>query len=95
MADSSEGFEECLQNVLCILERKGFKIRLNSEQEKAISHLYEGKALLGYINKVSLPFLYLLIFYFFLNICIVVCIMSAIFYVIVLKRNKLKPKMCP
>ena len=34
MADSSEGFEECLENVLCILEEKGFKMRLKSEQKK-------------------------------------------------------------
>ena len=27
----SKGCEECLENVLCIPERKGFKIRLNSE----------------------------------------------------------------
>ena len=33
MADSSEGFEKCLENVLCILEGKGFKIE---EQKKAI-----------------------------------------------------------
>ena len=36
MADSSEGFEECLENVLCMLEGKGLKIRLKSEQKKAI-----------------------------------------------------------
>ena len=36
MADSSERFEECLENVLSILEGKGFKIRLKSEQKKAI-----------------------------------------------------------
>ena len=42
MADS-KGFEECLENVLCILEGKGFKIRLKSEQKKAIRQLYEGK----------------------------------------------------
>ena len=48
MADSSEGSEECLENVLCILEEgKGFKIRLKSEQEKAIRQLYEGKDLLA------------------------------------------------
>ena len=37
MADSSEEFEECLENLLCILEGKGFKIRLKIEQKKAIS----------------------------------------------------------
>ena len=47
MADSSEGFEECLENVLCILEGKGFKIRLKSEQKKVIRQLYEGKDLLA------------------------------------------------
>ena len=35
MTDSSEGFEEYLENVLCMLEGKGFKIRLESEQKKA------------------------------------------------------------
>ena len=34
MADSSEGFEECLENVLCILEGKGFKMRLKKEEKK-------------------------------------------------------------
>ena len=47
MADSSEVFEECLKNVLCILEGKGFKIRLMSEQKKVIRQLYEGKDLLA------------------------------------------------
>ena len=47
MADSSERFEECLENVLCILEGKGFKIRLNSEQKKAIKQLYKGKYFLA------------------------------------------------
>ena len=47
MADSSEGFEECLENVFCILEGKGFKIRLKSEQKKAIRQLYEEKDLLA------------------------------------------------
>ena len=46
MADSSEGLKECLENVLGILEGKGFKIRLRSEQKKAIRQLYEGKDLL-------------------------------------------------
>ena len=45
MADSSEGFKEYLENVLCILERKGFKRRLKSEQKKTIRQLYEGKDL--------------------------------------------------
>ena len=35
-----------MENVLCILEGKGFKIRLKSEQEKVIRKLYEGKDLL-------------------------------------------------
>ena len=47
MADTSEGFEECLENVLCILEGKGFKIRLKSEQKKVIRQLYEWKDLLA------------------------------------------------
>ena len=47
MADSSEGFEECLENVLCILEGKGFKIRLKSEQKKPIRQPYEGKGSLA------------------------------------------------
>ena len=47
MADSSEGFEECLENVLCMLEGKGFKIRLKSEQKKVIRQLYEWKDLLA------------------------------------------------
>ena len=42
MADRSEGFEECLENVLCILG-EGFKIRLKSEQKKALRQLHEGK----------------------------------------------------
>ena len=46
MADISEGFEECLENVLRLLEGKDFKIRLKSEQKKAIRKLYEGKDLL-------------------------------------------------
>ena len=46
MADSVE-FEECLDNMFCILEGKGFKIRLKSEQKKAIRQLYEGKDLLA------------------------------------------------
>ena len=41
MADSSE----YLENVLCILEGKGFKIRL--KQKKAIRQLYEAKDLLA------------------------------------------------
>ena len=40
-------FGECLENVLCILEGKGFKIRLKSEQKKAMRQLYEGKDLLA------------------------------------------------
>ena len=32
-------------NVLCILEGKGFKIRLKSEQKKSTRQLYEGKDL--------------------------------------------------
>ena len=36
IADSSGRFEEYLENVLCIIEGKGFKIRLKSEQKKAI-----------------------------------------------------------
>ena len=47
MADSSEGFQECLENMLCILEEKGFKIKLKSEQKKAIRQLYERKDLLA------------------------------------------------
>ena len=47
MADSSEGFEECLENVLCMLEGKGFKIRLKSERKKVIRQLYEWKDLLA------------------------------------------------
>ena len=47
MADSNEGFEKCLENVLCMLEGKGFKIILKSEQKKAIRQLYEGKDLLA------------------------------------------------
>ena len=47
MVDSSEGFKECLENVLRLLEGKGFKIRLKSEQKKAIRQLYEGKDLLA------------------------------------------------
>ena len=47
MADSSEGFEECLDNVFCILEGKGFKIRLKSEQKKATRQLYAEKDLLA------------------------------------------------
>ena len=39
MADSSEGFEDCLANVLCILEGKGFKISLKSKQKKAMKQL--------------------------------------------------------
>ena len=39
MADSSEGFDEYLENVLRILDGKGFKIRLKSEQKKAIKQL--------------------------------------------------------
>ena len=35
MTDSSEGFEECLENVLCILKGKGFKIRLESRAEES------------------------------------------------------------
>ena len=31
MADSSEMFEEYLENVLCILEGKGFKVTLDDE----------------------------------------------------------------
>ena len=34
-------------NVLCILEGKGFEIRLKSEQKKAIRQLYEWKDLLA------------------------------------------------
>ena len=40
MADSSGGFEQCLEIVLCILEGNGFKIILKSEQKKAIRKLY-------------------------------------------------------
>ena len=47
LADSSEGFQECLENMLCILEEKGFKIKLKSEQKKAIRQLYERKDLLA------------------------------------------------
>ena len=47
MADSSMGFEDCLENMPCILKGKGFKIRLKSKQKKAIRQLYEGKALLA------------------------------------------------
>ena len=47
MADSSERFEECLENVLCVLEGRGFKISLKSEQNKAITQLYKGKDLLA------------------------------------------------
>ena len=36
-----------MENVLCILEGKGFKISLKSEQDKAIRQLYEGKDLLA------------------------------------------------
>ena len=56
MADSREGFDECLENVVCILEGKGLKIRLKSEQKKAIRQLYEGKDLLApqYILKCEL-----------------------------------------
>ena len=39
MADSSEGFDEYLENVLRILDGKGFKIRLKNEQKKAIRQL--------------------------------------------------------
>ena len=34
-------------NVLCILEGKGFEIRLKSEQKKAIRQVYEWKDLLA------------------------------------------------
>ena len=47
MADSSEELKECLKNVLWILEGKGFKIKLNSEQKKPIRQLYKGKDLLA------------------------------------------------
>ena len=43
MADSSDGFEECLENVFSMLEGKGFKIRLMSVQKKDIRQLYEGR----------------------------------------------------
>ena len=46
MADSVE-FEECLDNMLCIQEGKGFKIRLKSEQKKAIRQPYDEKYLLA------------------------------------------------
>ena len=47
MADSSDLFEECLENVLGILERKGFKTRLKSEaRRKWIRQVYEWKDLL-------------------------------------------------
>ena len=39
--------EECLENVPCILQGNGFKIRLKSEQKKAIRQLYKGKDLLA------------------------------------------------
>ena len=46
--DSSEvRLEECFENVLCILEGKGFKITLKSEQKKGIRQLYEEKCLLA------------------------------------------------
>ena len=47
MADSSEGFEESLHNVLDMLEGQGFKINLKREQKKAIWQLHEGKDLLS------------------------------------------------
>ena len=47
MADSSEGFEEYLENVLCILEGKGFKIRLKSEQKKATRKLIRTERFVG------------------------------------------------
>ena len=37
----NEGFEGCLENVLCVLEGKGSKIKLKSEQKKLIRQLYE------------------------------------------------------
>ena len=43
----ARGFEECLENVLCILGGKGFKMRVKSEQQKAIRQLYEWKDLLA------------------------------------------------
>ena len=42
MADSSEGFDEYLENVLCILVGKGFNIRLKTEQKKAIGSCTNG-----------------------------------------------------
>ena len=45
MADSSEGFEECFENVLCILEGKSFKMRLKKEEKNEIRQLYKGKDL--------------------------------------------------
>ena len=47
IVDSSEGFEECLHNVLDMLEGQGFKINLKREQKKAIRQLHEGKDLLS------------------------------------------------
>ena len=47
MVNTSEGFEECLENVLYILEGKDFIIRLKSEKKKApIKQQYEGNDLL-------------------------------------------------
>ena len=52
MGDSSESFEECLENVLCILDGKDFKLILKGEQKKAIRQLYEG-------NLMALHFVHL------------------------------------
>ena len=46
MAYSREGFEECLENVICTLEGKGFKIRLKSSTK--------GKTCWQYIFKCEL-----------------------------------------
>ena len=50
MVDSNEGFEECLENVLCKVEGKSFKIRSKNEQKKVTRQLYQGKDLLALGN---------------------------------------------
>ena len=47
-----------MENVLCILEGKGFKIRWNNEQKKAIRQLYEGKYLLALQTQMTSVFMF-------------------------------------
>ena len=50
-ADSIEGFEECLQDVLCIVG-EGFKIKLKSEQSDkvAVREIFVGSTICTFLN---------------------------------------------